>query len=332
MTTVERTREIVPEDDSWAHHPRPDDPFWNESGLFTFMVPELNLDGYFYVWHRPNMKLTSAGVAVWDDRGSETHDCLYSEWYHFNPMAPETDMFDFRLGNGMSCEVLEPLKRYRLGYDSDELQLDLLWEGAYHPPNLHYSNSDADGFEVWGSVHYEQLGAVSGSITLRGETIPVNCHAFRDHSRGLRPGPLRNLSGGGFDYGWASERTSFAVTSARPDPTAPVTERSVDRIGYGHLVKGGKLARIVGGERVVVEREADGRPRRVELRLEDEHGRELHARSRVRNCLKWHSLWHMQWCLAEWEIDGEAGWGENQDWFDIAVIRKHQRTHLGATR
>ena len=113
--TSEQTREIVPEDDSWAHHARPDDPFWNESGLFGFMVPDRRIDGYFYVWHRPNMNLTSAGVALWDDIGSETHNCLYSEWFHFNPMAPGTDMFDFELGNGMRCKVLEPLKTIPTG-------------------------------------------------------------------------------------------------------------------------------------------------------------------------------------------------------------------------
>src|ERR1700757_521105 len=116
--TSELTRAIVAQDDSWRFHERPDDPFWNESGLFTFMIPERMLNGYFYVWHRPNMQLTSAGVAIWDDVGTETHNCLYSEWFHFNPMAPETDMFDFRLGSGMRCELLEPLKRYRLGYES----------------------------------------------------------------------------------------------------------------------------------------------------------------------------------------------------------------------
>jgi hypothetical protein len=61
------------------------------------------------------------------------------------------------------------------------------------------------------------------------------------------------------------------------------------------------------------------------MRLEDERGRELHAEAKVKNCLKWHSLWYMQWCLARWEIDGEQGWGECQDWFDIEVIRAHQR-------
>jgi len=327
--TSDLTREIVPTDDSFQFHERPDDPFWNESGLFGFMVPERRIDGYFYVWHRPNMNLTSAGVALWNDVGSESHNCLYSEWFHFNPMAPDTDMFDFSLANQMTCRVVEPLKEYRLGFTSDELQLDLSWTGAYAPPNLHYT--EEHGFDIYGGVHYEQLGRVTGTITLHGETIPVDCHHFRDHSRGLRPGPARNLPGGGFDFGWASESTSFAVTSARPDRLAPVSARSVDQISYGHFIKDGVLGNVTSGTREVIEREVDGRPRMVELNLVDEHGRDMRAVSTVRNCLKWHSIWHMQWCLAEWDIDGETGWGENQDWFDIEVIRKHQRAILEAS-
>jgi hypothetical protein len=61
----------------------------------------------------------------------------------------------------------------------------------------------------------------------------------------------------------------------------------------------------------------------------DEYDRRLAAQAEVVNCLKWSSLWHMQWCLARWTIDGQSGWGECQDWFDIAVIRAHQRAALG---
>jgi hypothetical protein len=328
---VDMTRAIVCEDDSWRHHERPDDPFWNESGLFGFMIPERKIDGYFYVWHRPNMRLTSAGVAMWDDSGCETHNCLYSEWFHFNPMSEDTDMFDFELASGMRCKLLEPLKRYHLAYDSPDFALDLIWEGAYAPPNLHYDQSADQGFGIYGGIHYEQLGTAKGAVTLHGETMAVDCHHFRDHSRGPRPGPARRVPGGGFDFGWASDRTSFAVTTARPDPQAPVSARSIDTPGYGHFVKDGEMGTVVAGEREVVERERDGRPRRVTMRLEDERGRELHAEAAVHNCLKWHSLWHMQWCLAEWTIDGERGWGECQDWFDIEVIRKHQREVLKAT-
>ena len=328
--TIDTEREITPEDDSFRHHERPSDPFWNESGLFGFMIPERKIDGYFYVWHRPNMNLTSAGVALWDDKGMETHNCLYSEWFHFNPMASDTDMFDFDLGNGMRCKTIEPLKQYRLRYTSDTYSLDLLWTGAYKPPNLHYSGEH--GFDIYGGVHYEQLGTVTGTITLDGETIPVDCHHFRDHSRGPRPGPAHNLPGGGFDFAWGSDRTSFAVTSARPDPKAPVSARSIDQVSYGHMTKDGVTAHVVGGTREVLDREVDGRPRRVALHLVDDRARELHAESEVQNCLKWHSIWHMQWCLASWDVDGEPGWGENQDWFDIEVIRAHQRQAFGAGR
>src|SRR5688572_17988274 len=37
---TETSRPIAPEDDSWRFHERPADPFWNESGLFGFMIPE----------------------------------------------------------------------------------------------------------------------------------------------------------------------------------------------------------------------------------------------------------------------------------------------------
>lgn len=324
--SVDSSRAIVPTDDSFHHHARPDEPFWNESGLFGFMVPERKLDAYFYVWHRPNMQLTSAGVALWDPHGTETHDCLHAEWFHFNPWAEGRDMFDFELGNGMRCRTIEPLRRYELSYTGDGCSFDLEWTGAYHPPNLHYSAEH--GFDIYGGVHYEQLGSVVGEIRLHGERVPVDCHHFRDHSRGLRPGPARGVPGGGFDFGWASEKTSFAVTSARPDPRAPVAARSVDVVSYGHFVKDGELGEVVAGTREVVERERDGRPKRVVVELEDARGRQLRAESEVHNCLKWHSLWHMQWCLASWTIDGEAGWGENQDWFDIEVIRAHQRAAL----
>jgi len=53
MMTIDTAREIIPEDDSFQYHERPSDPFWNESGLFGFMIPERKIDGYFYVWPCP---------------------------------------------------------------------------------------------------------------------------------------------------------------------------------------------------------------------------------------------------------------------------------------
>lgn len=42
---------LRPEDDSF--HRGSDDPWWNESAWFGFMVPERELSGYVYMYHRP---------------------------------------------------------------------------------------------------------------------------------------------------------------------------------------------------------------------------------------------------------------------------------------
>lgn len=321
----EQTREVVPSDDSFFGHERSDSPWWNESAWFGFMIPERKINAYFYMWHRPNMKLTAAGVALWDPYGTERHNCLYSHWYNFNPLPEGADMFEYELANGMKCELIEPLKKYHLTYDSETCQMDLMWEGVHPPQNLHFQSNK--GFGNFGGFHYEQLGHVTGLVTVEGEEIPVDCHHVRDHSWGVR-GPLKGQVGGGLEMGWASDSTAFCVTVARPEPMAPVDAESRDRPGYGHFIKDGELGTVVAGTRRVVERASDGRPLRFVIDLEDERGRELHAEGRLENCLKWDDLWFVHWGLVSWEIDGEKGWGETQDWFDITLIRPHQRDAL----
>jgi hypothetical protein len=206
--------------------------------------------------------------------------------------------------------------------------MDLFWEGAQEAQNLKLSNRrPEDRIAEWGSGHYEQIGHVTGTVTCEGETLEIDCHDFKDRSSGPR-GPLRNMAGGGFDLGWASERTSFCVTMVRADPRAPITTDSVDQPGYGFFTKDGEIGTVVSGERRVVERAPDGRALRVVLDLVDDRGRELHAEGRARSHLKWHDLWFVHWGTGSWEIEGESGWGQMQDWLDVPLIRAYQREQL----
>jgi hypothetical protein len=328
MTSVnrdERTRVVVPEDDSLHKHARSDSPWWNESSWFGFMIPERKIDAIFYTWHRPNMGITAAGVALWDPYGAEKHNCLYYDWYNFNPLPDGADMFDYELANGMRCELLEPLKRYKLDYHSDNCTIDLLWEGVTEPLNLHFQANT--GFEDFGGFHYEQFGHITGKVILGGETIPVDCHHVRDRSWGVR-GPLKNMVGGGLELGWVSEDLNFCATMRRPEPRKPLTEVSTDVMGYGQFVKDGVHGIVVDGQRRVVERAKDGRPLRIVYDLKDQDGRTLHAEGKVENWLNYHDLWFLYWGLVDWEIEGQQGWGETQDWMDITVARAHQRQAL----
>lgn len=103
---------------------------------------------------------------------------------------------------------------------------------------------------------------------------------------------------------------------------------SVDGPGYGHFVKDGVPGTVVSGERRIVERRADGVPLRFELDLKDDKGREMHARGKMENNLKWDDIWYVNWGLVSWDIDGEQGWGETQDWFEQDQFRAHQRKVL----
>ena len=314
-----------PEDDSWYHHERSDDPWWNEASWFGFAVPEKNIDAFFYFWHRPNMKLTAGGVAIWDDKGDTRDNCLYHHWYPFNPYPDGGDHFDFRLDNGMSVELLEPLNKYRLQYQSTMCQLDLVWTGALPAELLRLSNSPAEEF---GDFHYEQFGHVEGLVVVDGERYAVDCQHYRDRSWGVRR-PLRKSPGGGFELGWASTGTAFCSTTFRPDPQAGLDAESIDRPGCGLVVKGGTVARVTDGTRQVVKRGGDGRPLRIVLDLQDELDRTLHAEGTVKSWLKYDDLWFCFWALVDWDdIDGATGYGETQDWLPIDLVRRHQRASL----
>jgi len=62
---------ITPRDEYF--HERSDDPHWNESGWFSFMVPERRLSGMVYCYHRPNLGYSTGGFAAWDPSG-DRHD------------------------------------------------------------------------------------------------------------------------------------------------------------------------------------------------------------------------------------------------------------------
>src|SRR3954465_4706832 len=53
---------LTPADD--RIHEGSDDPMWNESAWFGFMIPEFNLMGGVHFHHRPNMNLLSQKVLL----------------------------------------------------------------------------------------------------------------------------------------------------------------------------------------------------------------------------------------------------------------------------
>src|SRR5262245_6873871 len=110
-------------------HPNDGHPYWNESAWFSFNVPERNICGWIYFWHRPNMNYSMGGVCLWDPSSAIPMECMYFEWDQ-HPIARARGMHQFKWDCGLEVECIESQKAYRFTYDGDGCQLALEWRAT----------------------------------------------------------------------------------------------------------------------------------------------------------------------------------------------------------
>ncbi len=113
------------------------------------------------------------------------------------PIPSGADMFDVVLPNGLTLQMIEPLKRHRHIYNAEGCAFDLTFTADRAPHAMLASEGEAnEGLsefvgEVGESVkigHFEQSGVMNGSLVVNGERIDVvNAATLRDRSWGPRP-------------------------------------------------------------------------------------------------------------------------------------------------
>jgi hypothetical protein len=321
---------IHKEDESF--HERNDSPYWNESAWFSFMVPERKLDGWVYMYHRPNMKLSAGGIGLWDPSGQEIYDCLYYNLDEHQALPDGADMHDFTLRNGLTARTVEPLKQYQFSFDGDGCQAELTWTALMEPHEL---NRKSPGLAEWGTSHgrhYDQAGLMTGHVVVEGEEILIDGPAIRDHTWGPR-GEDRPAPKMGYDWAILSERASFQTFApsrlgARENPELGVAYP----VTAGWYTRDGKIGTVVSGERRVLERGPDGRPRKVAIDAKDDLGRNLNALGTCENLLNWPCYgWAFEyWCLTRWEFDGLTAYGEVNDHYPLQELRYFKRSLAGS--
>jgi hypothetical protein len=291
---------LTPGDDDF--HPGAD-PWHTEGSWWSFCVPERRLGGWIYHLTRSNLGVASGGVWVWDER---THDCFDAPYFLNQLIQPlpagKRDLNDFRWPDGVSLKTLEPLSRYRLAYsDGARLSLELEYRGV-SAPFVSATGTPPKPFRL------EQLCRVTGQLVLRGERIPIDCLALRDHSWGVRREQQLSAPGAPADpaalarrpvvylYGHCSAEDGFFVMGAG-----------------GYLLREGRRVDLASVTQTP-ERDARGRVARIVIEGRDRDGRALRPEGRTLSCLLRPSnsgvaLVH----LVEWRIDRNTGYGELQD-------------------
>ena len=331
MTTESDDRglqvEFRPEDDRF-HFDAMSDRWWEtETCWFSFHHPERRLGGWLYTLVRPNIGTVAGGAWVWDDSAWLPWEVLYSANYSALQLPRDRDLDDITLPTGVSIGVLEPTRSYRLGYeDADRLRIDLRFDAVMAAEPL-----TAVGSTFGSAHHYDQFGRVTGHLDLHGERIAIDCIAMRDRTWGPRPEDRPRqaayvtcaLEPGGGDAG-AEVDGFLAVTNTRGED---------DPVAYGFLRRDGRTVSLAGGHRTVERDPEAGWVTSIRIEATDLDGRPLRAVGEPvsRMIIDRHSFIDIN-ALIRWEVDGRAGWGEDQDMWPVHRFAAARRDARAAAR
>jgi hypothetical protein len=296
VTTTGQQPELTTDDDTF--HPATDDPWWTETVWFAWMVPERQMLGYFYPVFRPNVGVQFGGVLVVDGDAELPWELPVFAWDWHQTIPSGLDLRDAQLENGMTLRCVEPTRRYEFGYEGRDLTLELTYEALMQP----LVTRGTPPFSVAG--HIDQPGHVTGRMALNGDEIDIDCYAMRDRAWGPRRDGRQPKVG--YAYATASPTHAFlAITVDRGEG---------DNVTTGYLMRHGQWARLATGTRHV-ERDAHGRPVEVSIDATDELGRRITASGDVvtRQVFTAYPSMFCWNSLVQWNLEGVACWGEDQD-------------------
>jgi hypothetical protein len=332
MTTITRDTPFTPEDD--CYHALSDNPLDLETNWWCFNIPERRIGVWLHCMYYPNGSKARWRVFAWDDRGADPARLAYYKLENDVPMPPDPDLRDITFPRGgYALKMLKPLSDYQVGYRDAERNFAIEFEfRASHPPQRFEPGQPP----AMHNPHLDQLGRYTGTLTLRGEHIPIDCHSVRDRTWGPREGahaqsakylnqskPVRHPGGprwreierergqGRIQYifGHADGNTGFLSFVRPQDGDA----RGWSPLNAGWLLMDGKHVRLDRTQsRMRNFRNKDtGWSQHMEVELVDETGRRMEAEG--------FSVSHM--CehgagtnaLMRWEFGGKIGWGEDQD-------------------
>jgi hypothetical protein len=203
-----------------------------------------------------------------------------------------------RLPSGLKFDLLEPLMRWRVRYDSDEVSFDVTYDGLF-PPHVAPRGD-----------HLDQPCHVTGSLRLHGEDFPVDCYEMRDKSWSVRSDVNLDLPPdfalGSYCYAFLPDQ-GFLMRTAGSD-------LSLTALHSGWLWREGALSPLATGSRRV-ERDGATSTRRLFVEGTDELGRSFTAVGETVNRFAFRSTPAiLAWISgANWHLDGRPAWGEDQE-------------------
>lgn len=309
MSDAEQSPPVFTADDDGFHrHLATEDWWFTETAWYSFHHQERGLGGWFYTMARHNIGTVAGGAWVWDASSAIPWEVLYSTNFSALELPADADLRDVDLPTGVSIKVIEPTKSYSLRYDdAGRYTADLRFEAEMAPRPL-----VAAGSTFGKAAHFDQIGRVSGTIELHGESIAIDCWSMRDRTWGRRPENRPRQAA--YVTGAGDGGPGFlAVTNTRD---------GTDRVSYGFVDRGDGAAGLVDGQRSVKRHPDHGWVDQITIDAVDAAGRPFVARGQSvsRIIINRHSFIDIN-SVIEWQLDGEdagTSWvGEDQDMWPV---------------
>jgi hypothetical protein len=295
-----------------------------ETQYFGFNIPEKQIDALCYMYHHPHLGVVSAGAWVWRGRKRHNFQSEIFDWVNFeNDRCLDGDLHRVEFANGYRTEVIEPLKRHRIGYadplrgNSFEIEYD-----AITPPVL-----------MKRGLHFEQGVRAQGQLTLGGERHAVDCIAFRDRSWGaVRPEAHSPLPPIGWLQCVFSEDFAIAVTAcdsldSDPDWKDVLQLPAGDNLIGGWVWDKGQLSPVAKITKST-QREYDTLfPTTVEASVTDAAGRNYRIRGETVAAGHWQTWMNFSaaYCLDRYECNGQVTHGDFQEVQSLDYVSRFMR-------
>jgi hypothetical protein len=307
------------DDDTRYHTPAEVPADWAETNFFCCWVPEKRLIAWTYFMARPGVGAAKANVEINGDLSFDPWGAWYSDNQNHLPLPPRLEAYD--MPNGLSVRA-QSIRDYRVDYvgtGGTELHLDV--RGLMEPFDIHDPRMDPlapvdppGKNESWTfaksyASHFDMTCRVTGSLSVRGQTYPVDCVSTMDHSWGQRP----ERQQGAMAWVNAHFGPDYALHSIwRLDPHAEPEKQF--SLTHGYALVGGRVRGAKAGS-LVAHRVAGRFPLGYELRLVDADDREHTAYG---SPLSMH-LWAVYGCssvptgLLRWHSGARVGYGTAQE-------------------
>lgn len=301
----------------------------SETQYFSISVPEENIHGLIYCWHRPNLKIVTGGVWIWQGvKKSHLTSELFDFKTYMNDSVLANDLYKYRFENGLGVEVIEPAKCFHVTYADDARgnALDLHYVAA--TPLVKFG----DG------AHFEQGMRVEGELKLRGKSYQVKCFNVRDRtwasmrSEISQPIPPVSWMTCAFSEDFYFGIIAYDHPELHPDWAGIFDFPAEKVLKSGWIYRDGELLEVVSCRKLTTHDGASLFPTEVRLEITDNKGKTYHIKGTAMAASNW-SAWlncDVVISLYRWECDGLVGHGDLQEarWTDYLYALSRRQVTL----